>query len=51
MTKFLIGFFLGIIVATVGFGGLVRGLDAGVNVIKSTASDAAIITESKDPKD
>ena len=35
MTKILIGFVLGIIVATVGFSGIARMLDRGVDTVKT----------------
>jgi hypothetical protein len=34
MGKFLAGFVLGIVVATIGFSGIVRWLDSGVGAIK-----------------
>ena len=37
MTKLLIGFILGIVVATVGFSGIARMLDNGVNKVKEVS--------------
>lgn len=34
MTKFIAGFIAGLIVATVGFGGIARILDKGVDTVK-----------------
>ncbi len=34
MTKFIVGFITGLIVATVGFGGIARMLDKGVDTVK-----------------
>jgi len=41
MGKILIGFVLGVIVATVGFSGVARLLDSGVEVIKSQSQELA----------
>jgi len=41
MGKFLAGFILGIIVATVGFSGIARLLDNGVNKVKEVATEKA----------
>ena len=41
MTKILIGFVLGIIVATVGFGGIARMLDRGVDTVKTQSQELA----------
>ena len=41
MTKILIGFVLGIIVATVGFSGIARMLDRGVDTVKTQSQDLA----------
>ena len=41
MTKLIIGFVLGVIVATVGFSGVARLLDHGVETVKSQAQDLA----------
>ena len=34
MTKFIVGFIAGLIVATVGFSGIARILDKGVDTVK-----------------
>lgn len=39
MTKFLAGFILGIVVATVGFSGIARMLDNGVNKVKEVSQE------------
>jgi hypothetical protein len=41
MTKILIGFVLGIIVATVGFSGIARMLDRGVDTVKTQSQEMA----------
>lgn len=41
MKGVLIGFILGLIVATVGFGGVARILDHGVESVKSHSQDLA----------
>jgi len=41
MTKLIIGFVLGVIVSTVGFGGVARLLDRGVDTVKTQAQDLA----------
>ncbi len=41
MTKILIGFVLGIIVATVGFSGIARMLDRGVETVKTQSQELA----------
>jgi hypothetical protein len=41
MTKFVIGFVLGIVVATVGFAGVARMLDHGVDAVKTQSQDLA----------
>jgi hypothetical protein len=41
MTKILIGFVSGIIVATVGFGGIARMLDRGVDTVKTQSQELA----------
>lgn len=41
MTKLLIGFILGIVVATVGFSGIARMLDNGVNKVKEVSQEQA----------
>lgn len=39
MTKVLIGFILGVVVATVGFSGVARMLDNGVNKVKEVSQE------------
>ena len=39
MTKLLIGFVFGIVVATVGFSGIARMLDNGVNKVKEVSQE------------
>jgi hypothetical protein len=39
MSKLLIGFVLGIVVATVGFSGIARMLDNGVNKVKEVSQE------------
>ena len=39
MTKLFIGFILGIVVATVGFSGIARMLDNGVNKVKEVSQE------------
>lgn len=41
MTKILIGFIFGIIVATVGFSGIARMLDRGVDTVKTQSQEMA----------
>ena len=41
MTKIVIGFVLGVVVATIGFGGVARLLDRGVETVKTQAQDLA----------
>lgn len=41
MRNILIGFVLGLIVATVGFGGIARIMDRGVETIKTNATELA----------
>ena len=41
MTKILIGFVLGIIVATVGFSCIARMLDRGVDTVKTQSQEMA----------
>jgi hypothetical protein len=41
MTKVLIGFVLGLIVATVGFSGVARILDHGVETVKTQSQELA----------
>jgi hypothetical protein len=39
MSKLIIGFILGLVVATVGFGGIARILDNGVSAVKHKAKN------------
>jgi hypothetical protein len=39
MTKFIVGFVLGLVVASVGFTGLARMADHGVDTIKANAQE------------
>ena len=39
MSKLLIGFVLGIVVSTVGFSGVARMLDNGVNKVKEVSQE------------
>ena len=39
MSKLIIGFILGIVVATVGFSGIARILDNGVNKVKEVSQE------------
>ena len=41
MRNLLIGFILGVVVATVGFSGVARILDKGVTTVKSQSQDLA----------
>ena len=41
MLKFVIGFILGILVATVGFKGVINSLDKGVDEVKTQAQTLA----------
>lgn len=41
MRNLVLGFVLGLVVATVGFGGIARILDHGVETIKSTSQELA----------
>ena len=41
MRNLVIGFVLGLVVATVGFGGIARILDHGVETIKSQSKELA----------
>lgn len=41
MKNVLIGFVLGLVVATVGFGGVARILDRGVETVKSHSQEMA----------
>jgi hypothetical protein len=41
MIKILIGFILGIVVASVGFSGIARMLDRGVDTVKTQSQEMA----------
>jgi len=41
MTKFLVGFLFGVVVATIGFTGVARLLDSGVDVVKEKSQELA----------
>ena len=41
MTKLIIGFILGVVVATVGFSGIATLADKGVNTAKTTLQEQA----------
>jgi hypothetical protein len=41
MMRFLLGFLCGVIVATVGFSGVAKLLDNGVNKVKETVQEQA----------
>jgi uncharacterized membrane protein YtjA (UPF0391 family) len=41
MTKFILGFVVGIVVASVGFGGIARIADRGVQTIQQQSRDLA----------
>jgi len=41
MIKFVTGFILGVVVATVGFSGIARMLDNGVNKVKEVSQEQA----------
>ena len=41
MTKLLIGFILGLVVASVGFSGIARMLDRGVQTIQTQSKELA----------
>jgi hypothetical protein len=41
MSKLLVGFILGLVVATVGFSGVARILDHGITTIKSQSQEMA----------
>ena len=41
MTKFILGFVLGLVVATVGFSGVARIMDSGVQTIQQTTKELA----------
>ena len=41
MAKFIIGFVLGVVVSTIGFSGLARVADRGVESIKQTSQEVS----------
>ena len=41
MTKFLVGFLLGVVVATIGFAGIANILDSGVDAVKEKSQELA----------
>lgn len=41
VTKLIVGFVLGIVVATIGFSGVARLLDSGVDVVKEKSQEIA----------
>jgi len=41
MGKFFVGFLLGVVVATIGFTGVARLLDSGVDVVKEKSQELA----------
>ena len=41
MSKLIIGFVLGLVVATVGFGGVARILDNGIDTVKTQSKELA----------
>ena len=41
MTKFIIGFVLGVVVSSIGFTGLARVADRGVEHLKETSQEVA----------
>ena len=41
MTKFVIGFVLGVVVSTIGFTGLARVADRGVEQLKESSQEVA----------
>jgi hypothetical protein len=41
MSKFVIGTVFGIVIATVGFGGIARMLDRGVDTVKTQTQEIA----------
>lgn len=41
MSRFIVGFILGLIVASVGFGGIARILDKGVSEIQTQSKELA----------
>lgn len=41
MRTFIAGFIVGVVVATVGFGGVSRMLDRGIDTVKNTSQELA----------
>jgi hypothetical protein len=41
MTRFIVGFVIGLVVATVGFSGVARIMDSGVQTIQETSKELA----------
>jgi len=41
MKTFIVGFVLGLVVATVGFGGVARILDRGISTVKTQSQELA----------
>jgi hypothetical protein len=41
MKTFIVGFVLGLVVATVGFGGVARILDRGISTVKQQSQELA----------
>jgi hypothetical protein len=41
VTKFIVGFVLGVVVSTIGFTGLARVADRGVEQLKETSQEVA----------
>ena len=41
MSKLIVGFVLGLVVATVGFGGIARMLDKGIETVKTQSQEMA----------
>ena len=41
MTKFIVGFVLGVVVSTIGFTGLARVADRGVEQLKESSQEVA----------
>ena len=41
MTRFIVGFVLGVVVSTIGFTGLARVADRGVEHLKETSQEVA----------
>jgi hypothetical protein len=41
MGKLIVGFVLGLVVATVGFGGIARMLDKGIETVKTQSQEMA----------